>query len=114
MGVEVTITTAATEPRDIPKVGQTVEVDYTGRLEDGTVFDSSRTRNKRFQFKVGAGEVIKGWDEGILQMAVGEEAIVKCSPEYAYGKKGYPGVIPQNATLIFEVKLHEIKSVNVK
>ncbi len=80
-------------------------VHYTGRLLDGTVFDSSKERNDPFVFKIGAGQVIKGWDEGVATMKVGEHAFLTCGPEYAYGARGSPPKIPANATLIFEVWL---------
>jgi len=92
-----------------PKKGQTVEVHYTGTLPDGKKFDSSRDRKQTFKFKIGMGEVIKGWDEGVAQMSVGEQAKLTCSPDYAYGAKGVPGVIPPNSTLIFDVELIGIK-----
>jgi len=92
-----------------PKKGQTVEVHYTGTLTDGKKFDSSRDRGQTFKFKIGQGEVIKAWDEGVAQMSKGERAILTCSPDYAYGSKGVPGVIPANATLIFDVELINIK-----
>lgn len=63
-------------------------VHYTGRLLDGTVFDSSKKRNEPFVFKIGAGQVIKGWDQGVATMKVGEHAILTCSPEFAYGARG--------------------------
>merc|ERR1712227_653022 len=72
-------------------------------------FDSSRDRGKPFEFQIGRGQVIRGWDEGVAKMSVGEKAILTCSPEYAYGEKGYPGVIPENATLKFEVELLAIR-----
>jgi len=92
-----------------PKKGQTVEVHYTGTLTDGTKFDSSRDRKDTFKFKIGCGDVIKGWDEGVAQMSVGERAKLTCTPDFAYGAKGVPGVIPANATLIFDVELISIR-----
>lgn len=71
-----------------PKKHQTVVVHYTGTLQDGSVFDSSRTRGKPFKFCIGKGEVIKGWDEGVAKMSVGERAKLVCSPDYAYGSRG--------------------------
>ncbi|CAH1773056.1 unnamed protein product [Owenia fusiformis] len=108
MGVEREIITPGNGDTK-PKQGQTVEVHYTGTLPDGTKFDSSRDRKKVFTFEVGKGQVIKGWDEGVAQMSVGERAKLTCSPDYAYGPRGYPGVIPPNATLIFDVELLAIK-----
>lgn len=71
----------------------------TGTLTNGTKFDSSRDRGRPFKFKIGAGQVIKGWDEGVAQMSVGQRAKLTCSPDYAYGERGYPGVYPNLCTL---------------
>ncbi|KAK7601010.1 hypothetical protein V9T40_008451 [Parthenolecanium corni] len=93
MGVEVT----SISPGDgctYPKPGQTVSVHYTGTLTNGKKFDSSRDRGRPFTFKLGKGEVIRGWDEGVAQLSVGERATLKCSPDYAYGAKGHPGIYP--------------------
>jgi FK506-binding protein 1 len=78
-------------------------------LLDGTKFDSSRDRNKPFEFKIGFGQVIRCWDEGVASMTVGERAKLTCSPEYAYGKEGIKGVIPADATLVFDVELIALK-----
>jgi len=108
MGVEVEFTEQG-DGATFPKPGQTVQVHYTGTLTNGNKFDSSRDRGKPFEFKIGAGQVIRGWDEGVAKMSVGSKAKLTCSPDYAYGERGYPGVIPQNATLIFDVELIKIK-----
>ncbi|KAL5456890.1 hypothetical protein EMCRGX_G034116 [Ephydatia muelleri] len=88
-----------------PKHGQTVTVHYVGTLTNGTKFDSSRDKKRPFKFKLGMGEVIRGWDEGVAQMTLGQIAKLTISSDLAYGAAGVPGVIPPNATLIFEVEL---------
>jgi len=89
--------------------GDTVSVNYTGWLEDGTKFDSSYDRNQSFEFKLGTRAVIAGWDQGIAGMQVGGKRKLTIPPELAYGNQGIPGVIPPNATLVFEVELLEKK-----
>jgi FKBP-type peptidyl-prolyl cis-trans isomerase len=88
-----------------PKAGQTVVVHYVGIFPTGKKFDSSRDRSEPFRFTLGAGQVIRGWDEGVATMKVGEKAKFTITPDYAYGSRGAGGVIPPNATLIFEVEL---------
>lgn len=85
--------------------GDTVSVHYTGYLEDGTVFDSSVDRGTPFEFTLGEGRVIKGWEIGVLGMKVGEVRRLVIPAEYGYGAYGVPGVIPANATLAFEVEV---------
>ncbi|CBY32936.1 unnamed protein product [Oikopleura dioica] len=105
LGVKVETITAAPDANAKPTIGKQVAVHYTGTLEDGSVFDSSRDRGQPFVFALGVGQVIKGWDEGVAQMAKGQRANLICTPDYAYGPRGYPPVIPANATLTFDVEL---------
>ncbi|CAF2625139.1 unnamed protein product [Rotaria sp. Silwood2] len=93
-----------------PKIGQRVRVHYTGTLTNGKKFDSSRDRNRPFEFTLGKGEVIKGWDQGVAQMSKGERATLTCPPNYAYGSESVGnGLIPANSTLIFDVELIDFK-----
>jgi FKBP-type peptidyl-prolyl cis-trans isomerase len=89
--------------------GKTVSVHYTGKLTDGTKFDSSHDRNAPIEFPLGEGRVIPGWDEGIALLKVGGKATFIIPPNLAYGARGAGGVIPPNATLIFEVELMQVK-----
>ena len=95
----------ATGSGSSPKRGETVTVHYTGWLEDGTKFDSSVDRDEPFSFVLGASQVIQGWDQGVATLRVGDKARLTIPPELAYGEAGYPGAIPPNATLVFEVEL---------
>lgn len=88
-----------------PHDGQTVVVHFTGWLDDGTQFDSTRKRNKAFGFPLGSGQVIRGWDEGLRSMRVGGKRRLVVPPKLGYGATGVPGLVPPNATLTFDVEL---------
>jgi len=110
-GVKVTVVQEGTG--DVAKAGDNVSMNYTGRLTDGTVFDSNVDPKFKhvepFMFALGAGQVIKGWDVGVEGMKVGEKRTLEIAPEFGYGANGVGGVIPGNATLIFDVELVAIK-----
>lgn len=115
MGAEIT-TPSALKYVDLvvgtgesPKAGQMVTVHYTGTLENGTKFDSSVDRGQPFIFPIGVGKVIKGWDEGVMTMKVGGKRKLIIPASLGYGAKGAGGVVPPNATLIFEVELLGVK-----
>ena len=95
--------TTGTGPAAQP--GKVVTVHYTGWFTDGRKFDSSVDRDEPFQFVLGAGQVIRGWDLGVAQMRVGDKVKLTLPPELAYGRAGYPGAIPPDSTLVFEVEL---------
>jgi FKBP-type peptidyl-prolyl cis-trans isomerase len=93
----------------VAQAGQHVKVDYTGWLTNGKKFDSSVGTGHPFEFMLGAGQVIKGWDEGIAGMKVGGKRQLRIPPDLAYGDKGFTNVIPPNSTLIFDVQLVDVK-----
>ncbi|KAG0295712.1 FK506 binding protein proline rotamase rapamycin-binding protein [Linnemannia gamsii] len=107
MGVTKTVITPG-DGVTFPKEGDTVTMHYVGTLADGSKFDSSRDRNKEFVTPIGVGRVIQGWDEGVPKMSLGEKAVLQITPDFGYGARGYPPVIPQNAHLTFEVELLKI------
>lgn len=96
------------EGAEVTGRGQTATVHYTGWLEDGSKFDSSKDRDQPFNFPVGAGRVIKGWDQGVIGMKEGGVRKLTIPPELGYGAAGAGGVIPPGATLIFEIELLEV------
>jgi FKBP-type peptidyl-prolyl cis-trans isomerase len=96
---------AGTEARS----GTTVTVHYVGTLTNGNKFDSSRDRGEGFTFRLGAGQVIKGWDQGVAGMKIGQVRKLTIPPHLAYGERGFPPVIPPNSTLVFEVELLGVK-----
>ncbi|KIY72008.1 peptidyl-prolyl cis-trans isomerase [Cylindrobasidium torrendii FP15055 ss-10] len=107
MGVSIQ-TLIAGDNQTYPRPGDTVHIHYTGKLDDGRTFDSSHRRGHPFTVKIGTGLVISGWDEGVLKMSLGETAILTASPDYAYGSKGVPPLIPPNSTLTFEMELLKV------
>ena len=105
--VGVTFRPASCERKS--KAGDTLRMHYTGSLLDGTVFDSSLTSGEPFQFRLGMGQVIQGWDQGLSNMCVGEKRRLKIPPHLGYGDRGAGGTIPPGATLVFEVELMGIQ-----
>ena len=106
-GLTYVVTSRANGRR--PKPGETVVVHYTGTLTDGTKFDSSHDRKEPIAFPLGRSAVIKGWDEGIAQLGIGDTAVLIVPPQLGYGERGAGGVIPPNATLVFVVTLVDIR-----
>ncbi|KAK0472713.1 hypothetical protein IW261DRAFT_1506521 [Armillaria novae-zelandiae] len=94
--------------RSFPQKGDRVTMHYVGTLNDGSKFDSSRDRGHPFVTEIGIGKVIKGWDEAVPQLSLGQKARLVASADYAYGSRGFPPVIPPNSTLTFEVELLKI------
>jgi len=101
------ITLAEGDGTRYPKKGDTVTMHYVASLH-GIEFDNSRKRKLPFVTKIGVGAVIRGWDEGILKLSVGQRAILDISSDYAYGEKGFPPTIPPNSTLRYEIELLKI------
>ena len=109
-GLTYLITKKGTGPQ--LKAGDTVILNYTGTLTNGVKFDSSHDRNQPLEFKLGAGRVIKGYDEGLAKLRVGDHAILVIPGKLAYGPKGVPDVIPPDATLIFVIEVVGVKTVS--
>jgi FKBP-type peptidyl-prolyl cis-trans isomerase len=111
-GLRYIVLKAPAANAESPKVGDMVEVHYTGYLDNngqqGTKFDSSVDRNQPFRFTVGVGQVIRGWDQAVLDMKVGEKRLIILPAELGYGTRGAGGIIPPNATLRFEVEVLKI------
>ena len=108
MGVERIILKAG-DGKTFPKAGDRLTMHYTGTFQDGRVFDSSVQKNRPFQFQIGVGQVIKGWDVGVMAMSLGEKSKLMITSDFAYGSRGAGGVIPPNADLVFEVELLKIE-----
>ena len=108
-GLIYDVTNPGADDAPVAQAGQVVTVHYTGRLSNGNVFDSSHSRNQPFSFGLGRGEVIRGWDEGVAGMRVGETRKLTIPSELGYGARGAGGVIPPNATLEFDVELLAVK-----
>src|SRR5688572_30141821 len=106
-GLTYLITKKGTGPQ--LKAGDTVSMNYTGMLTNGVKFDSSHDRNEPFAFKLGGGQVIKGWDEGVAKLRVGDQAILVLPGKIAYGPRGVTNVIPPDATLIFIVEVVDVR-----
>ncbi|KAG7444082.1 peptidyl-prolyl cis-trans isomerase [Guyanagaster necrorhizus] len=107
MGVTIETLTPG-DTKNFPQKGDKVTIHYVGTLTDGTKFDSSRDRGEPFVTEIGVGKVIKGWDEGVPQLSLGQKAVLIATPDYAYGSRGFHPIIPPNSTLRFEVELLKI------
>ncbi|KAJ2746652.1 Fork head 1 [Coemansia sp. BCRC 34301] len=107
MPVEIR-TTKPGDGQNYPKPGDTITMHYEGRLEDGTVFDSSYERNKPFVSNIGVGQLIAGWDQAVPKMSLGEKATLTITSDLGYGPRGVTGLIPGGATLVFDVELLKI------
>ena len=108
MAADLQIETLTTGDGAVAEAGMRASVHYEGRLEDGEVFDASRPRGQAFSFTIGAGQVIRGWEQGVEGMKVGETRRLTIPPELGYGAAGAGGVIPPNATLVFEIELLDV------
>jgi len=105
MGVEIEIKSTG-NGSDYPKTGDKLSMHYVGTLtSDGSKFDSSRDKGKLFEFTIGVGQVIKGWDEGVSKMSLGERSVLNITSDFGYGARGHPPVIPASADLVFDVEL---------
>eukprot|EP00563_Minutocellus_polymorphus_P010458 CAMPEP_0181062246 /NCGR_PEP_ID=MMETSP1070-20121207/22970_1 /TAXON_ID=265543 /ORGANISM="Minutocellus polymorphus, Strain NH13" /LENGTH=128 /DNA_ID=CAMNT_0023142291 /DNA_START=9 /DNA_END=395 /DNA_ORIENTATION=- len=112
MGVEIEVLKAG-DGQTYPQKGDRLTMHYTGTLaSDGAQFDSSVAKGRPFQFVIGIGQVIRGWDEGVTKMSLGEKSVLTISSDYGYGAAGAGGVIPPNADLNFEVELLAIGDTN--
>lgn len=107
MGVSIE-TLSQGDGTTFPQKGDAVTIHYVGTLLNGKQFDSSRDRGEPFRTEIGVGKVIKGWDEGVPRLSLGEKAVLTITSDYAYGPRGFPPVIPPNSDLRFEVELIKI------
>ena len=108
MGLEIE-TKVLGDGKNYPSSGHTIIAHFTGKLDDGTKFDSSRDRNEPFSFILGAGQVIRGWEEVVGKMSKGQLVLMTCTHEYGYGAHGNPPIIPPNEKLTFEIELIDFK-----
>ncbi|EPX75207.1 FKBP-type peptidyl-prolyl cis-trans isomerase Fkh1 [Schizosaccharomyces octosporus yFS286] len=110
MGVEKQVLVPG-DGQNFPKPGDRISMHYTGTLTNGKKFDSSVDRGTPFVCNIGVGQLIRGWDEGVPQMSLGEKAKLTISSDYGYGPRGFPGLIPPNSTLVFDVQLLAINNL---